>query len=105
MRIAAASVAAETRSARRCRDESGRGSSPGALPNPRTVARGRLAPMRAARVQIDDDAAAAVRRGRPWVYREAIRGGAGGAPGSGVDLVDRRGAFVGRGLLDPESPV
>lgn len=49
-------------------------------------------------------AAKSLERGHPWVFREAIRGGAKGAMGEVVDLaVD--GRFVARGILDAASPI
>jgi 23S rRNA (cytosine1962-C5)-methyltransferase len=61
--------------------------------------------MRALRIGIDEEAAQAVRRGRPWVYREAVHGKPSGAAGAAVDLVDRQGAFVGRGLFEPGAAI
>jgi 23S rRNA (cytosine1962-C5)-methyltransferase len=52
-------------------------------------------------------AAAALRRGHPWVYREALARTKGRAPrtGEGVTLLDEEGALLGRGLYDAESPI
>jgi 23S rRNA (cytosine1962-C5)-methyltransferase len=61
--------------------------------------------MGSLRVQVDEPAAAALRRGRPWVFREAVREPIGKESGAVVEVVDRRGAFLGRGLLDPGAPV
>lgn len=60
----------------------------------------------AVRLSVKDSAAASIERGHPWVYREALKN----APskleaGAVVDLVDARGAFLGRGLWDPASPI
>jgi 23S rRNA (cytosine1962-C5)-methyltransferase len=47
-----------------------------------------------------------VARGHPWVWREAIaRGLEGTAPGDEVQLVAPDGTPVGRGLVDPGSPI
>ncbi len=58
------------------------------------------------RLSVNDSAAAALDRGHPWVYRDAIRK----AParleaGAVVDVVDGRGRFLGRGLWDPASTI
>lgn len=58
------------------------------------------------RFSVNDSAAAALDRGHPWVYRDAIRKlparlGAGAV----VELADGRGRFLGRGLYDPGSPI
>ena len=58
---------------------------------------------RPTRVTVDDEAAAALRRGRPYVFREAIVGRPVADPGDFVELCDKKGAFLGRGLADPES--
>jgi 23S rRNA (cytosine1962-C5)-methyltransferase len=51
-------------------------------------------------------AAAAVRRGHPWVYREGIlRPPAALASGASVDLADDEGRPLGRGLWDASSPI
>lgn len=57
------------------------------------------------RVTIDAGAADSVRRGRPWVLREAILGRPVAETGDLVDLHEPRGAFVARGLADPDSPI
>jgi 23S rRNA (cytosine1962-C5)-methyltransferase len=58
------------------------------------------------RIEVTRSAAAAVRRGHPWVYREGLvrppRALASGAP---VDLHDDASAFLGRGLWDAASPI
>jgi 23S rRNA (cytosine1962-C5)-methyltransferase len=61
--------------------------------------------MAVKRVSVDDEAAHAVRRGRPWVYREALHEPPRAPAGAVVDVVDRRGAFAGRGLYDPGVPI
>lgn len=70
------------------------------MPSPSNLA------ARTARVEIDRAAAQAARRGHPWIWRNAIRR----APstihaGAPVALHAEDGAFVGRGLWDPESPI
>ncbi len=54
---------------------------------------------------IDDSVAAALRRGHPWVFRDARWGGASFGAGAVVDLVGRDGAFVARGTWDPVAPI
>jgi 23S rRNA (cytosine1962-C5)-methyltransferase len=45
-------------------------------------------------------------RGHPWVWREAVaRGLEGAQPGEQVQVVAPGGAPVGRGLVDPSSPI
>lgn len=41
--------------------------------------------------------------GHPWIYSEALR--AKGEPGEVVDVCDKAGTFLARGVLDPESPI
>jgi 23S rRNA (cytosine1962-C5)-methyltransferase len=51
-------------------------------------------------------AAAAARRGHPWIYREQLRGPIASAPPGKVGrIVDPEGAVVGSALLDPSSPI
>jgi 23S rRNA (cytosine1962-C5)-methyltransferase len=51
-------------------------------------------------------AAAAVKRGHPWVYREGVeRPPKQLASGASVDLLDEDGAFLARGLWDASSPI
>lgn len=49
--------------------------------------------------------AAHLRRGHPFVWRDALRLPAGLAVGDVIDLVDRQGSFVARGVVDPGSPI
>lgn len=57
-------------------------------------------------VQLRPQAAAAVRRGHPWVWRQGIeRGGQGLEAGAVVQLREAGGALVGSGLWDPASPI
>jgi len=51
------------------------------------------------------DLVRSIRAGHPWVYREAIAAPAGLPAGTVVDLRDRDGQFVARGLFDPSSPI
>jgi 23S rRNA (cytosine1962-C5)-methyltransferase len=59
------------------------------------------------RVAVDSKAAAMVRRGHPWIYREAVRLGRAEAPGTGaaVEVTDERGASLAAGLFDAGSPI
>jgi 23S rRNA (cytosine1962-C5)-methyltransferase len=51
-------------------------------------------------------AAAAVKRGHPWVFREGVeRPPKQLATGSSVELLDEEGAFLARGLWDAASPI
>jgi 23S rRNA (cytosine1962-C5)-methyltransferase len=58
-------------------------------------------------LRITRTAAAAVRRGHPWVFREAILHGQQRKPATGdtVELTDEEGTFLGRGLYDAASPI
>lgn len=65
-------------------------------------------------IQLTQAAAAAVRRGHPWVYRDGIAGAAGRrapralrdlATGEVVDLAAEGAPFLARGLWDAESPI
>jgi 23S rRNA (cytosine1962-C5)-methyltransferase len=58
------------------------------------------------RLSVNDSAAAALDRGHPWVYRDAIKKPPARLEvGAVVDLADGRGRFLGRGLWDPASPI
>ncbi len=46
-----------------------------------------------------------VQAGHPWLYREALEIPSGLATGQVVDLCERNGRFLGRGLYDGESPI
>ncbi|MFO0574463.1 MAG: class I SAM-dependent rRNA methyltransferase [Polyangia bacterium] len=46
-----------------------------------------------------------IQSGHPWLYREALQAPPGLQAGTVVDLVDRAGRFLGRGLYDAESPI
>jgi 23S rRNA (cytosine1962-C5)-methyltransferase len=46
-----------------------------------------------------------IQSGHPWLYREALQAPPGMPTGTVVDLVDRAGRFLGRGLYDAESPI
>lgn len=47
-----------------------------------------------------------LRRGHPWIYADALRHkGQRFSPGDLVEVHDLQGRFVGRGLIDPDSPV
>ncbi len=45
-----------------------------------------------------------LRRGHPWVFADAVRHGE-HRPGDVVDVLDPSGDFVGRGLIEPDSPL
>lgn len=62
-------------------------------------------PGRLPQVQLVRNLVRSVREGHPWLYREALAAPAGLPTGSAVDLVDRAGRFLGRGLYDAESPI
>ena len=46
-----------------------------------------------------------LRLGHPWVFADAVRHDSSLEAGQVVDLVDGRGQFVARGVLDPQSPL
>lgn len=46
-----------------------------------------------------------VQAGHPWLYREALDVPPGLATGQAVDVCERGGRFLGRGLYDGESPI
>lgn len=57
-------------------------------------------------LRVRERAAVAVRRGHPWVYREALAGAAPSLePGALVALSDEAGAPLGLGVYDPGSPI
>lgn len=57
-------------------------------------------------LRITRTAAAAVRRGHPWVFREGVaRPPKGLATGAAVELSDEEGGSLGRGLWDAASPI
>ncbi len=63
-------------------------------------------PPRPRRLALADRALGSVASGHPWVYRDSVASLPPGLePGEVVDLVDGRGAFVGRALADPASPL
>lgn len=59
------------------------------------------------RLVVEQRAAAAVRRGHPWIYREGLGKPRGKLPRTGevVELVDATGAALGAGLYDDRSPI
>src|SRR5512139_1317124 len=57
------------------------------------------------RLVVEEKAASAVRRGHPWVYREALGRGKTPRTGDAVELVDGRGQALGVGLYDERSPI
>jgi len=61
-------------------------------------------------IQLVRAAALAVKRGHPWVYREALAGGprrssSPARSGASVEVADEEGGFLGRGLWDAGSPI
>jgi 23S rRNA (cytosine1962-C5)-methyltransferase len=59
-----------------------------------------------ARIVLTAAAAAAARRGHPWIWANGVTRGLGEvAPGDEVELLDGGGAYVGRGIADPRSPI
>jgi 23S rRNA (cytosine1962-C5)-methyltransferase len=47
-----------------------------------------------------------IRRGHPWIYADAISGrGVRAQAGDVVDVVNRQGEWVARGVYDPDSPI
>jgi 23S rRNA (cytosine1962-C5)-methyltransferase len=63
--------------------------------------------MSVAMLRLTRTAAAAVKRGHPWVYREGLARPPKPAPATGasVELADEEGAFLARGLYDAGSPI
>ncbi len=57
------------------------------------------------RLVVEERAAAAVRRGHPWIYREGLVRGKTPKTGDPVDLVDAKGEALGVGLYDEKSPI
>lgn len=55
--------------------------------------------------RLNRDLARSIAEGHPWLYREAVTVAHALPVGSAVDVVDRRGRLLGRGLYDPESPI
>ena len=57
------------------------------------------------RVTLSKNLQRSVLAGHPWLYREALEVPPGLRTGQVVDLVERSGRFLGRGLFDGESPI
>jgi len=57
------------------------------------------------RVTLSKNLQRSVLGGHPWLYREALEVPPGLRTGQVVDLVERSGRFLGRGLFDGESPI
>lgn len=57
------------------------------------------------RVTLSKNLQRSVLAGHPWLYREALEVPPGLHTGQVVDLVERSGRFLGRGLFDGESPI
>lgn len=63
-------------------------------------------PRSSAEIVLFPQAAMAIRRGHPWVWRQGIqRGGEGLAAGAVVSVRDQAGMALGHGLWDPRSPI
>ncbi|MBK8482323.1 MAG: class I SAM-dependent rRNA methyltransferase [Proteobacteria bacterium] len=61
--------------------------------------------MRYPRATLIRPVAAHVRRGHPFIWREALRLPAGLAAGDVIDVADGQGRFVARGVAEPTSPI
>lgn len=48
---------------------------------------------------------AVLRRGHPWIFSDAVDHDSSFRPGDAVDVVNRKGDWIGRGLIEPESHV
>jgi 23S rRNA (cytosine1962-C5)-methyltransferase len=46
-----------------------------------------------------------LRAGHPWIFHDAVRHAHDHRPGDVVDVLDESGDFVGRGLIEPDSPI
>jgi len=57
------------------------------------------------RITVEERAAREVRRGHPWVFREALRGAPRAETGDVVTLVDANDTHLGVGLFDARSPL
>jgi 23S rRNA (cytosine1962-C5)-methyltransferase len=57
------------------------------------------------RVTVDEEAARAIRRGRPWVFREALAARIDVPLGAWVEMVDARGGHLGQGLVEPRAAI
>ncbi len=55
-------------------------------------------------VQLTQPIEASLRAGNPWIFYDAVRHGR-HEPGDVVDVVDTGGEFLGRGLIEPDSPI
>lgn len=54
--------------------------------------------------ELTQEIADVLRRGHPWVFADAVRHGE-HRPGDVVDVLDTDGGFVGRGVVEPDSPL
>ena len=62
--------------------------------------------VRRGAVRVGADVAWRIRAGHPWVFRDGLGGRPLPVPtGAEVDVLDGTGAFVARGLYDPEGPI
>lgn len=71
-------------------------------PRPQTLA-GR--PTGLPQVYLTKNLQRSVQAGHPWLYREALEIPSGLPTGQVVELYERNGRFLGRGLYDSESPI
>lgn len=55
-------------------------------------------------VQLTQPIEASLRAGHPWIYQDAVRHGSHTA-GDVVDVVDIRGEWLARGVIEPDSPI
>ena len=56
-------------------------------------------------VRLTQPIEAVLRAGHPWIFHDAVRHGRDHAPGDVVDVLDTPGEFLGRGLIEPDSPI
>ena len=60
--------------------------------------------MRHPTVRLTQPIEASLRAGHPWIFADAVKHGSHTA-GDVVDVVDTSGEWLGRGLIDPDSPI
>ena len=58
----------------------------------------RSSPGAPERLTLARDLVRSLRRGHPWVFRDALRKAPTGAPGDLVELADKKGRIVARGI-------
>lgn len=57
------------------------------------------------RAQLTQPIEASLRAGNPWIFYDAIRHPNSVRPGDVVEVVDTAGDFLGRGIIEPDSPI